>query len=297
MGDRVTPDEPRLFGLPVQGAARAYFALQAIAGAAWWVAVPTIDVVRSATLGDLNPALVAAFDLPLFVLASALVAFGVRWALWVVTPWTVLVAALMALYATTTQLAGVGAVLMIAAAVCSVLAATVLIAGKIPGRLLLFGPFAFRVAKPAGKGAHLGRTIAQMLGFWGSLPPRCTRSHYLGRGSLAVATRPTELGVGKRARPARCGERARRLVGYLDGHPRGRHSTAVGNRLTARHLRPVSVRAKSNGSGRYRPSHRGRANARVVACGALRTRRFAAVELGGATARRVRPRGAIWRRV
>ena len=58
--------------------------------------------------------------------------------------------------------------LMIAAAVCSVLAATVLIAGKIPSRLLLFGPFAFRVAKPAGKGAHLGRTITQMLGFWGT---------------------------------------------------------------------------------------------------------------------------------
>lgn len=168
MGDGATPDEPRLFGLPLRSAARAYFTLQAIAGVAWWVAVPTIDVVRNATLGELNPALVAAFDLPLFVLASALVAFGVRWALWIVTPWTVFVAALMALYATITQLAGIGAVLMIAAAVCSVLATIVLIAGEIPGRLLLFGPFAFRVAKPAGKGAHLGRTIAQMLGFWGA---------------------------------------------------------------------------------------------------------------------------------
>lgn len=123
--------------------------------------------MRIATLGDLDPALVAAFDLPLFVLASALVALGVRWALWVATPWTVLVALLMALYATVTQLAGLGAVLMIVAAACSLLAAVVLIVGEIPGRLLLFGPFAFRVSKPAGKAAHLVRTIAQMLGFWG----------------------------------------------------------------------------------------------------------------------------------
>ncbi len=167
MGEHTAPHSTRLLGVPLRVAARAYFALQAIAGAVWWVAVPTVSVVRSATLGELNPVLVASLDLPLFVLASALVALGARWAVWVEAPWAILVAIFMAVYATITQLAGLGAVLMIAAAACSILAAIVIVVGNIPGRVLLFGPFAFRVAKPAGKGAHLGRTIAQMLGFWG----------------------------------------------------------------------------------------------------------------------------------
>lgn len=157
----------RIAGLHPPVAARLYFAIQALAGAAWWVSVFAIEAVRRATLGDLDAVLVAAFDLPLFVLASALVATGVRWAVWVAAPWTLLVAALMAVYATVTQLAGWGAVLMIAAAACSLLAGVVLLAGEVPGRLLLIGPFAFREARPAASRAHLGRTIAQMFVFWG----------------------------------------------------------------------------------------------------------------------------------
>lgn len=157
----------RIAGLRLPLAARLYFAAQSLAGAAWWVSVFTIEAVRRATLGDLDAVLVAAFDLPLFVLASALVALGARWAVWVAAPWTLLVAALMAIYATVTQLAGWGAVLMIAAAACSLLAGVVLLAGEVPGRLLLIGPFAFREARPAASRAHLGRTIAQMFVFWG----------------------------------------------------------------------------------------------------------------------------------
>jgi len=52
---------------------RAYFGLQAALGAA----------VREATLGGLDPVLVAALDIPLFVVASALAAAGVRWACWI----------------------------------------------------------------------------------------------------------------------------------------------------------------------------------------------------------------------
>lgn len=157
----------RIFGIPPRTAARAYFAVQSFAGAAWWLSVFTNDSVRLATLGALDPVPVAALDLPLFVLASAMVAVGVRWALWIAAPWTMFVAACMFAYATTTQSAGWGAVLMVAAAAGSALAAIVLRTGGVPGRRLLIGPFAFREARPASARSHLGRTIMQMLGFWG----------------------------------------------------------------------------------------------------------------------------------
>lgn len=160
-------DARRIAGMRPDVAARAYFAAQAVAGATWWVAVFTVAGVRRATLGDLDPVAVAAFDLPLFVLASALAALGLRWAVWIAAPWTILVAALMTAYATVTQFAGWGAALMIAAAACSTFAAILLLLGEVPPRLVLIGPFAFRGARQAATSTHLGRTIAQMLVFWG----------------------------------------------------------------------------------------------------------------------------------
>ena len=43
---------------------RRYFGVQAIAGAAWWVAVFASPVVREATLGSLDPVIVAVLDIP-----------------------------------------------------------------------------------------------------------------------------------------------------------------------------------------------------------------------------------------
>lgn len=143
-----------------------YFALQAVAGAAWWLGVFTLAPVRRATLGELPPLLVAAGDLPLFVAASALVALGVRWAVWVVVPWTLFVTALMAVYATATGLAGWGAVLMLAAAAGGVAAGLLVQFGRIPTERLLVGPFAFRSADPAPARRHLTRTIGQLVAFW-----------------------------------------------------------------------------------------------------------------------------------
>lgn len=57
---------------------RRYFAVQSVAGALWWIAVCTRPGVRSATLGSLDPVVVAVFDVPLFVVASALAAAGSR---------------------------------------------------------------------------------------------------------------------------------------------------------------------------------------------------------------------------
>jgi protein-S-isoprenylcysteine O-methyltransferase Ste14 len=146
---------------------RLYFALQAVAGLAWWIAVFTVPGVRTATLGAIDPVVMAALDLPLFVVASALAAFGVRWAVWIATTWTVLVTVGMVAYATITGLAGWGAVLMIAAAAGSVAAAMLVLLGRIPAEWIIRGPFAFRLARPGSTGDHVRRTGLQLVLFWG----------------------------------------------------------------------------------------------------------------------------------
>lgn len=145
---------------------RAYFALQAVAGALWWVLVPTLPVVATATLGRLDPLLVGVLDVPLFVVASALVALGVRRATWVVAPWTLLVTAGMVLYATLAGAAGWGAVAMLAASAGSVLAGTLVLWNRIPLQALLVGPLAFRPARRVEGNAPLVATLLQMLAFW-----------------------------------------------------------------------------------------------------------------------------------
>lgn len=145
---------------------RAYFALQAVAGALWWVLVPTLPVVATATLGRLDPLLVGVLDVPLFVVASALVALGVRRATWVVAPWTLLVTAGMVLYAALAGAAGWGAVAMLAASAGSVLAGTLVLWNRIPLQALLVGPLAFRPARRVEGNAPLVATLLQMLAFW-----------------------------------------------------------------------------------------------------------------------------------
>ncbi|MFL0410172.1 methyltransferase family protein [Microbacterium paludicola] len=145
---------------------RAYFASQAVAGAAWWVAVFTVDGVRVATLGGLDPVPLALLDVPLFVVASALAALRVRATAWIVAAWTALVAAGMALYATATAEAGWGAVLMIAATAGTLAAALLSTRGRLPGEWMLIGPFTFRTARPEGRRALLGLTGLQVLVFW-----------------------------------------------------------------------------------------------------------------------------------
>lgn len=146
---------------------RGYFALQALAGAAWWLGVFTLPAVRSATLGGLPPVPVAVLDIPLFIAASALAAAGVRWAVWVVVPWTVLVAAGLALYATVTTQAGWGVVLMIAAAAGSAGAGMLVLFGRFPMDRMLLGPFGFRNAQPGPVTRHLAATAVQLVVFWG----------------------------------------------------------------------------------------------------------------------------------
>lgn len=144
---------------------RAYFAIQAAAGAGWWIAVALSPLVRDLTLGDLDAVLIAVFDIPLFVIASAIAAAGVRWAAWVATVWTLIVTVGLAIYATLTTLAGWGVLVMGAAAGASVLALSLVHWGRIPTEWIIAGPFAFRPAKRGTN--HLVTTIAQLVVFWG----------------------------------------------------------------------------------------------------------------------------------
>jgi len=144
---------------------RGYFAAQAAAGAVWWVAVFTVPFVRDATLGSVDPVAVAAFDVPLFVLASAVAAFGIRPAEWIATGWTVLVALALAGYATVTNEAGWGVLLMGAAAGASLLALCLVVRGRIPTEWIVAGPFGFKLAAP-GPG-HAAATAVQIVVMWG----------------------------------------------------------------------------------------------------------------------------------
>ncbi|GGE95826.1 isoprenylcysteine carboxylmethyltransferase family protein [Mycetocola zhadangensis] len=147
---------------------RIYFAVQAAAGAIWWFAVFTSPFVREATLGGLDPVLVACFDIPLFVVASAIAACGVRSAAAVTAGWTGCVAMALAVYATVTTEAGWGVIIMIAATVCSALALCLLVLGRVPTSELIRGPFAFRPAAVAPAAAtHVARTFRQIAVFWG----------------------------------------------------------------------------------------------------------------------------------
>nr|WP_209706952.1 isoprenylcysteine carboxylmethyltransferase family protein [Leucobacter exalbidus] len=141
--------------------------MQAAAGALWWVGVFTLPWVRHTTLGELNPVVVGALDIPLFVLASAAVALGLRSFVWVVVPWTVIVTMGLAVYATVTGLAGWGVLIMVAASGGGLAAGLLVWLKRIPTEWIVFGPFRFRAA-PAGRAGYLGQTFGQIVVFWGA---------------------------------------------------------------------------------------------------------------------------------
>ncbi|MBF4615715.1 methyltransferase family protein [Curtobacterium sp. VKM Ac-1376] len=147
---------------------RLYYALQAVGGAAWWTAVPTLPWVRTATLGSLDPVLVAVLDVPLFVVGSALAAAGVRAAALVTAAWTVLVLGGLAVWATVTGEAGAGVLVMLAAAVGSILASALVLLGRIPTEWLTSGPLRLQVADAdAPLSRHVAATVVQIVVFWG----------------------------------------------------------------------------------------------------------------------------------
>ncbi len=147
--------------------ARAYFALQAVAGAVWWAAVFASDTVRDATLGTWDPAIVAGPDLVLFVGMSAMAALrGSRIVAAIAAAWTILVTVALGTYGLIAEAAGWGVVLMGAATVGSLASAATMWAGTLPTRWFFVGPLAFRVAAERPAAHHLGRSLAQLVVFW-----------------------------------------------------------------------------------------------------------------------------------
>ena len=148
---------------------RLYFAAQAIAGGAWWVAVFLSPAVSGATVGGLDPVIVAVFDIPLFVCASAAAALGSRVAAVISTGWTFLVTGGLAVYATVTTEAGWGVLLMAAAAGGSAIALCLMLLGRVPTEWIVSrGPFAFRPADArVAASAHVAATAVEILIFWG----------------------------------------------------------------------------------------------------------------------------------
>lgn len=158
----------RVLGAPLtRRAGRAYFALQAVAGLLWWVLVATVPRVRELTLGNLSPLPIALADLILFVAASMIAAFGVRWAAWAACVWANAVALSMVVYATVTTLAGWGALAMIAAGIGSAIAAILIQRGSFPAHWILLGPLGLREARPAARARNILLTACQLAVFWG----------------------------------------------------------------------------------------------------------------------------------
>jgi protein-S-isoprenylcysteine O-methyltransferase Ste14 len=111
---------------------------------------------------------VAVFDIPLFVIASAVAACGVRAAAVVSAGWTCVVVMALAAYATVTTEAGWGVLAMAAAGAGSLIALGVMLLGRVPTAWIIRGPFAFRPAaiRPAAA-THVLTTFGQIILFWG----------------------------------------------------------------------------------------------------------------------------------
>lgn len=147
--------------------ARWYFALQAVAGAVWWVTVFASDDVRHWTLGQWDPAILVGPDLVLFVGTSAVAALvGSRFAAVATAVWATGVTLALGVYGLVEQAAGWGVVLMSVATVGTLAAAATLWFGRLPLGWFFVGPFSFRVAAEGTGAHHLRRSLVQLVVFW-----------------------------------------------------------------------------------------------------------------------------------
>ena len=147
--------------------ARGYFALQALLGAGWWIAVFASNDVRDWTLGEWDPAILIGPDLVLFVGASAFAALrGSRVVAAIAALWTTTVTIALGAYGLIERMAGWGIVLMSAAMVGTLGSAATIWFGRLPTRWFFAGPFSFRVADEASGVRHLRRSLAQLVVFW-----------------------------------------------------------------------------------------------------------------------------------
>ncbi len=267
---------------------RMYFALQALAGAAWWLATALMPTVADATLGGINPLLIAIVDIPLFVIGSALAALNFRWAVWIATGWTVLVALVMVIYATATTEAGLGAVLMIFAAIGSVFAGVLMLLGRIPTEKLLVGPFAFHSSHTRVRSRVLVHTTIQIVVFWGIflvIIPVIIKA-FEDRWNLAYKF-PILLVVVGFALLALSSVGV--WSGPSDRELRLRHPAALPDGPSPGQSRTLCVRPQPDGHCGHRPGRVDGSAHRFVARRRVRTHRLAAVELAHPPPRGGRP--------
>ena len=150
-----------------QRVARWYFAVQAAAGAVWWMSVPLSSTVRELTLGDLSARVLVVPDLVLFVGTSAIAsrAASGRWGA-VASIWSAAMTALLIGSGLAGEPAPLGVVTMVIATVASALATAVLWLGRLPTEWFFAGPFRFRGAAPTTPAGHFRRSLLQLAVFW-----------------------------------------------------------------------------------------------------------------------------------
>lgn len=147
--------------------ARRYFALQAVAGATWWVLVFASDDVQRWTLGYWDPAWIVGPDVVLFVCGSALAAAtGHRHVAVATALWTAGVTGALAAHGLVDRTAGWGVIAMTLASVGTVAAAATLWSRRLPLGWFFVGPFSFRPAVDRPVDRHLRRSLVQLVVFW-----------------------------------------------------------------------------------------------------------------------------------
>jgi hypothetical protein len=143
--------------------ARAYFALQAVGGAVWWIAVAASDDVRTWTLGQWDPAVLVWPDLAFFVGASAITALSAsRTSAVIAAVWTTGVTVALGIYGLAEQQAGWGVVLMALATLGTLAGGDRLV--RVPADRLVLLARSFREAEEALDGHCAG--VWQLVLFW-----------------------------------------------------------------------------------------------------------------------------------
>lgn len=160
------PDHP-------QGLAKAYFALQALLGAAWCLAIFLHDGIRAATLGDVSPGVLVLPDLLFFTVPSALAATlapgsrSLKLALAAFFAYSALALTWFGWRSLDGGRGAWGVIVMAYAFTGSALAGTRLALGPLGAGGCFPAPLRIRLAAEGSTARNLVRTFLQIVVFWG----------------------------------------------------------------------------------------------------------------------------------
>ena len=208
---------------------------------------PRDAIVRTSTLGGLDPVVVAALDIPLFVCASALAALGVRSAAVVATGWMLIVTGGLGVYATVTTEAGWG--VLISRGIRRISDRPVLHAARASAQGVDRCTWSVRVpSRGDAVGERFPRSehaaARDLLGMLPRSPAACAEQ---ARTAMRARTLAPGRRRDRRQRAAPARERARALVGSRHVDEGRRHAAAVGDAESARGGEPLPLRAQPDG--------------------------------------------------